>query len=120
MRISDWSSDVCSSDLCADPASIFECRMMGDPVQMVAHRPPKFSDAPKHIIFAPDREVCCRSRAGEGVRCIADRMLETIGSVLGITRRENGFAGERDRKGQRTTGPPLGQAHDVWVNPRMW
>src|SRR3546814_1963371 len=81
--------------------------MMGDPVQMVAHRPPKFSDAPKHILFAPDREVCCRSSAGEGVRCIAARMIEKIGPVFGIMRRENGFAGERARKGPRYPGQPL-------------
>src|SRR3546814_776175 len=94
--------------------SIFECRMMGDPVQMVAHRLSKSSHAPKHILFAPDGEVCCRTSTGDGVRCIAARMIEKIGPVFGIMRRENGFAGERARQGHRSPGQPLGQAHDVW------
>src|SRR3546814_10299231 len=65
MRISDWSSDVCSSDLGARP---------GAPPRALFHRAPARSHGESSARLAGDHQAIARARAQRAGRARADRI----------------------------------------------
>src|SRR3546814_9107306 len=68
MRISDWSSDVCSSDLCRRPTAELA---LGDEAVDGADRPTDSAERPP---FHRQRDI--RPNPGQGDRGVADRSEE--------------------------------------------
>src|SRR3546814_4880073 len=97
MRISDWSSDVCSSDLFPD-------RRIRQVRQLVDERPAVRA-------CAADREVQRRRKSGDGIRIerIAFRdavevlRIVTVGKRRGLCGRDSGTADPRQQSKNRRT-----------------
>src|SRR3546814_2622433 len=88
MRISDWSSDVCSSDLHLDPVVRLAADILVEARQMAAHfernhregEKEPVPEAPLHIvIFFAGAVRCCRH---DGLEChAADRAASGAGAL---------------------------------------
>ena len=67
---------------CAKLPGIFEGGMKRQFSESLRHILFERGDADEHILFAPDGEVGRGRRAGDGVRCVAGRMVEKPRPVL--------------------------------------
>src|SRR3546814_15409526 len=80
MRISDWSSDVCSSDLIAHPRLVLEAPPGAGKTTQV---PPALLDAPwlasRKIVTLEPRRVAARAAAG----FMAEQLGEAVGGPGG-------------------------------------
>src|SRR3546814_476591 len=95
MRISDWSSDVCSSDLFPD-------RRIRQVRQLVDERPAVRA-------CAADREVQRRRQSGDGIRieriafrdAVEVQRIVTVGKRRGLCGRDSGKADPRQQSKNR-------------------
>src|SRR3546814_8149934 len=99
MRISDWSSDVCSSDLALDARETVEAR--GDLVVGNAHvqRHRDRSERVLHIVASRHRQVDARNRAAIAI-AVAHHDVEavTVGARRHIGATHVGLGRERSEE----------------------
>src|SRR3546814_2402204 len=94
-RISDWSSDVCSSDLTADKAMGRGYARNARIASFVGAFP---MDDPRYVVFAmvdepkPTKETYGYATGGWVAAPLAGRVIERIAPLLGIQPREDDAA----------------------------
>src|SRR3546814_14536029 len=95
MRISDWSSDVCSSDLAADvstSAALQEPPMSRAPSLFISHGSPMFSIEPGEL--GPNLRQLGRTLADLSAIVVVSPPWQTQGVRVGATRSEERRVGK--------------------------